>query len=160
MRAVKTIFYYFCEPLGDITMVEEDGNLLALGFGKKIKEDDEIVLESDSIKEAYCQLTQYLQGKRQQFTIPLNPVGTPFQKAVWKALQAIPYGETRSYLDIAKAIGNEKACRAVGMANHVNPIAIMVPCHRVIGKNGTLTGYAGGLGIKETLLALEQHYLK
>lgn len=157
---MKTIFYYFCEPLGDITMVEEDGNLLALGFGKKIKEDDEIVLESDSIKEAYCQLTQYLQGKRQQFTIPLNPVGTPFQKAVWKALQAIPYGETRSYLDIAKAIGNEKACRAVGMANHVNPIAIMVPCHRVIGKNGTLTGYAGGLGIKETLLALEQHYLK
>lgn len=157
---MKTIFYYFCEPLGDITMVEEDGKLLALGFGKKIKEEDEIVLESDSIKEAYLQLTQYLEGKRKEFTIALNPVGTPFQKAVWKALQAIPYGETRSYLDIAKAIGNEKACRAVGMANHVNPIAIMVPCHRVIGKNGTLTGYAGGLGIKETLLALEQHYLK
>ena len=82
--------------------------------------------------------------------------GTPFQQAVWAALQAIPYGQTRSYQQIAAQIGNPKACRAVGMANHRNPVGVIVPCHRVIGKNGGLTGYAGGLAVKQALLALEE----
>lgn len=157
---MKLKYSYSCEPLGDITLVEEDGNLLELEFGKRPKREEETEVEGTCIKEAYYQLLEYVKGERQVFTIPLHPTGTPFQKAVWKALQEIPYGETRSYLEIAKAVGNEKACRAVGMANHVNPIAIIVPCHRVIGKNGTLTGYGGGLPIKERLLALEQKYKK
>ena len=93
---------------------------------------------------------------RKIFTLPLAPVGTEFQQHVWKILQTIPYGETWSYKQVAVAIGNPKASRAVGMANNKNPLAIFIPCHRVIGSNGKLVGYAGGLNIKEHLLALEQ----
>ncbi len=102
------------------------------------------------------QLSQYLAGQRKQFDLPLAPQGTHFQKQVWQELCAIPYGQVRCYQDIARAIGNPKAARAVGMANHRNPIAIIIPCHRVIGKNGTLVGYAGGLAMKEKLLRLEK----
>jgi AraC family transcriptional regulator of adaptative response/methylated-DNA-[protein]-cysteine methyltransferase len=101
------------------------------------------------------QLREYLAKKRKGFTIPLNQCGTPFQYQVWEELLRIPYGETRSYGEIAANINNPKGCRAVGMANHSNPIAVLVPCHRVIGKNGYLTGYAGGLDIKQRLLELE-----
>lgn len=101
------------------------------------------------------QLKEYFKGQRNVFDLPLQMKGTQFQQEVWQALQEIPYGETRTYSDIAVAIGRPKATRAVGMANHCNPLAIIVPCHRVIGKNGSLTGYAGGLEKKQALLALE-----
>ena len=101
------------------------------------------------------QLCLYFEGKIQDFTIPLAITGTPFRAQVWKALLQIPYGETRSYKDIAESIGNPKASRAVGMANHHNPISVIIPCHRVVGKNKSLTGYAGGLENKKMLLNLE-----
>ncbi len=102
------------------------------------------------------QLSQYVAGKRTSFDLPLAPQGTDFQKRVWKELCAIPYGQVRCYQDIARAIGNPGAARAVGMANHHNPIAIVIPCHRVIGKNGDLVGYAGGIAMKKKLLHLEK----
>ena len=105
--------------------------------------------------EAIRQFQEYLTGNRKEFTIPLHQLGTPFQLLVWEELLRIPYGETRTYGDIATKVENLKGQRAVGMANHKNPIAVLVPCHRVIGKNGTLTGYAGGLDIKQRLLELE-----
>jgi methylated-DNA-[protein]-cysteine S-methyltransferase len=113
--------------------------------------------ETELIQETAKQLLEYLEGKRTEFSIPLNPKGTEFQKKVWEALQAIPYGQTRSYKQIACNIGNEKACRAIGMANHNNPIMCIIPCHRVIGADGRLVGYAGGLHVKEQLLNLEKH---
>lgn len=113
--------------------------------------------ELDSVEmELKKELSEYFSGRRREFAIPLAPAGTLFQKQVWEALQQIPYGETRSYKEIAEAIGNPKACRAVGMANNKNPIPIIIPCHRVLGSNGSMVGYAGGLAIKEQLLGLEQ----
>ena len=102
------------------------------------------------------ELAEYFSGERRAFDLPLSLEGTAFQRADWAALCEIPYGETRSYGQIAARLGNPKACRAVGMANHRNPVAVLVPCHRVVGKNGSLTGYAGGLDVKEGLLALEK----
>lgn len=115
--------------------------------------------ETALIRQAAKQLNEYLAGKRKTFDLPLEPGGTPFQKAVWHALTGIPYGETRTYREIAEIIGNPKACRAVGMANNKNPIAIIIPCHRVIGTGGKLIGYAGGLDIKKKLLELEKSAL-
>lgn len=105
--------------------------------------------------EAIKQLEEYIKGTRKQFNIPYTLIGTEFQVKVWNALKEIPYGETRTYKDIAIQIGNPKASRAVGMANNKNPITILVPCHRVIGANGKLVGYAGGLEMKEELLNIE-----
>lgn len=102
------------------------------------------------------ELTEYFEGRRREFSLPLHPCGTPFQIRVWRALLEIPYGETRSYQEIATAVGNPKACRAVGMANNKNPLPLLIPCHRVIGSSGKLTGYGGGLDKKEKLLALEK----
>ncbi|TGE32884.1 DVU0298 family protein [Desulfosporosinus sp. Sb-LF] len=107
-------------------------------------------------REAISQLQEYLDAKRREFTIPLHQMGTPFQRQVWEELLRIPYGVTRSYGEIALRVGNPKGQRAVGMANNRNPIGIVVPCHRVIGKNGSLTGYAGGVDIKQRLLELER----
>ncbi len=112
--------------------------------------------ETPLLREAAKQLNEYLAGKRKVFDLPLDPGGTQFQKAVWKALTRIPFGETRTYKNIAESVGNPKACRAVGMANNKNPIAILIPCHRVIGADGKLVGYAGGLDIKKKLLELEK----
>lgn len=114
-----------------------------------------ILKETELLKETSKQLLEYLEGKRKDFTVALKPKGTKFQQNVWEALRAIPYGETRSYKQIAEAVGNGKASRAVGMANHNNPIMCIIPCHRVIGANGSLVGYAGGLDKKEMLLKLE-----
>lgn len=105
--------------------------------------------------EAFRQIREYLSGVRRTFGLSLEPEGTAFQREVWDALCSIPYGETRTYGQIAAQIGRPRASRAVGMANHKNPISILIPCHRVIGANGSLTGYAGGLEIKKQLLALE-----
>ena len=111
--------------------------------------------ETPLLKETGKQLLEYLEGKRKNFTVPLNPKGTKFMKEVWTALQEIPYGETRTYGQIAQRIGKPKAARGIGMANHRNPIPIIIPCHRVIGSNGKLVGYALGMEKKEFLLMLE-----
>ena len=112
--------------------------------------------ETPLIQQAAAQIAEYLAGARKEFSLPLALHGTDFQKAVWQALQKIPFGETRSYKDIAVMIGRPKAVRAVGMANNRNPISIIVPCHRVIGHDGSLVGYGGGLPLKEYLLNLEK----
>lgn len=125
-------------------------NITELKFGSCGEESPDAV-----IKKAKTELEEYFAGKRKSFTVPAKPGGTDFQKKVWAALRDIPYGETASYGEIAKRIGDPKACRAVGMANNRNPIAIIIPCHRVIGAGGALTGYAGGLDKKEFLLKLE-----
>jgi len=114
-----------------------------------------VIQEQSVMDDLSAQLTAYFEGFLQRFSVPLDLRGTPFQLEVWQALQAIPYGEVRSYGDIARAIGRPRAVRAVGMANHDNPVPIIVPCHRVIGSNRTLTGYGGGLELKERLLQLE-----
>lgn len=108
------------------------------------------------LNQAANQIKAYFDGKKVTFSLPLNPAGTPFQRAVWQALTEIPYGETRSYQDIAIAIGNPKAVRAVGGAVNKNPIMIVIPCHRVIGKDGSLVGFYGGLELKQRLLDLEK----
>ena len=151
------IFQYSYETaLGSVTFVEEDGALLAITTQHTYEGER---LETPLIQEAYRQLTEYLIGVRKCFDLPLNPRGTEFQQQVWKALCDIPYGETRSYKQIAEAIGNPKAVRAVGMANNRNPLLIVIPCHRVIGANGKLVGYAAGIEMKEYLLKLEKSLL-
>jgi methylated-DNA-[protein]-cysteine S-methyltransferase len=146
--------------LGLIKLSETDGFITRLSF---IKDTPPTTSgpQPPILNEAGKQLREYLAGKRKTFDLPLAAEGTSFQKSVWKALRQIPYGETRSYKEVAEMIGSPKAFRAVGMANNQNPILIMIPCHRVIGANGKLTGYAAGLAIKEELLQLEQtpdHY--
>ena len=105
------------------------------------------------------ELLEYFAGTRTEFTVPLSPAGTDFQRAVWRALQRIPYGETRAYGEIAEAVGRPGAARAVGTANHRNPIPIIIPCHRVVGSNGQLCGFGGGLGVKRQLLELEASHV-
>ena len=111
--------------------------------------------ETDLIQKAYSQLAQYLAGERRDFDLPLDPKGTKFQQDVWFTSCKIPYGETITYKELSELIGRSKAVRAVGAANGKNPIYIVIPCHRVIGSNGSLTGYGGGLDMKEKLLKLE-----
>ena len=146
-------FYHYETAIGAVTICETDGSITALQFGTIEMSGAEH--ETPLLHRAYIQLYEYLSSERTVFTLPLQPQGTAFQQKVWAALQEIPYGKTITYSELAAQIGNPKACRAVGMANHRNPIAILIPCHRVIGKNSSLTGYAGGLQIKERLLALE-----
>ena len=151
-----TCQYSYETTLGSVIFVEEDGALLAISTHRSW---EGIEQETPLIKEAYHQLNEYLQGNRKTFHLPLRMKGTDFQVTVWKALCDIPYGETRSYKQIAEAIGNPKAVRAVGMANNRNPLLVVVPCHRVIGANGKLVGYAAGIEKKEFLLKLEKSLL-
>ncbi len=147
-------------PVGQLTLVARDGKLSAIlweteranrvRLGELHEANDSPVL-----LEAQRQLQEYFAGTRNQFTLELDFTGTDFQKQVWQALLTIPFGETRSYSQIAEQIGNPKAVRAVGAANGRNPISIIAPCHRVIGASGELTGFAGGLQAKHYLLALE-----
>ncbi len=151
---MMNVIYYDTE-IGKIKIEENGGAITKIEFmGQEIQE--ELGNETELLKETVKQLEEYFRGVRKDFDLPLEPNGTEFQRRVWKSLIEIPYGETRSYSEIAKAIGNEKACRAVGMANNKNPIPIIIPCHRVIGVNGKLVGYAGGLDVKEKLLKLEK----
>jgi methylated-DNA-[protein]-cysteine S-methyltransferase len=153
---MKNIFYYNTK-IGRIGIEENGIAITKLDFiNKDVQEEIIEKNETALLREAIKQLNEYLDGNRSSFDLQLEPKGTEFQRKVWNALKEIPYGETRSYGEIAKVIGNEKASRAVGMANNKNPIAIIVPCHRVIGANGKLVGYAGGLDIKEKLLNLEK----
>lgn len=142
-------------PFGALTLIEEDGKLKKLFFGAHALEPSEEFLETPLLAEAKKQLNGYFNGRRHYFDLPLNPEGTPFQLRVWRALLDIPYGETRSYKDVAIAVGSSKGFRAVGMANNKNPISIIIPCHRVIGSGGHMVGYGGGIDLKERLLKLE-----
>jgi methylated-DNA-[protein]-cysteine S-methyltransferase len=151
----------FASPVGTLTLVADADALVAILWqddrpGRVVlpparRDDDHAVLAA-----ARAQLADYFAGRRTAFALPLRPRGTDFQQAVWRALRDIPHGETRSYGDIARAVGRPAAFRAVGAANGRNPLSIVVPCHRVIGGNGALTGFAGGLAAKRHLLALER----
>ncbi len=145
--------YCISSPIVPLTLTEKDGALAAVAFGGTPGGQATPLLQ-----EAARQLEEYFAGRRQNFDLPLAPQGTPFQQKVWAALHRIPYGHTAAYNDIAQTIGSPNACRAVGMANHRNPIPVIIPCHRVIGTGGKLTGYAGGLDKKQLLLELESRY--
>ncbi len=145
-------------PVGKLRLVAEDGFLTELRFGGEPAVFDGDAENDRLLDEVERQLGEYFSGVRREFDLPLRMKGTPFQLKDWETLKQIPYGETVTYGEIARRIGSPKACRAVGMANHSNPISIIVPCHRVIGKSGKLTGYGGGLNVKQMLLDLEQKW--
>ena len=146
-------------PAGEIMIAEDNDAIVEISFTAELAEHAERK-ESPLLKRCYQQRLEYFKGQRTEFDLPLSPKGSAFQQTVWQALRTIPYGEVRSYGDIARQIGNPKACRAVGGANNRNPIAIVIPCHRVIGANGQLVGYGGGLDKKEMLLELEQRVME
>ena len=148
----------FLSPLGRITLTSDGTALIGLAFEQEAHPRDRSTAIAQShpiLLDAERQLHEYLGNWRKSFDVPLRPEGTPFQQEVWRQLCQIPFGQTISYLELAKQIGKEKAVRAVGMANGRNPISILIPCHRVIGANGKLTGYGGGLWRKEFLLQHE-----
>lgn len=149
--------YTYETILGYITLYEEFGLLTKLCFGKfEHSSHQETYNETPILKQAHCELDEYFRKKRTSFDVKFNLKGTHFQKSVWNELLKIPYGQTRSYYDIARNIENPFAYRAVGLANNKNPLPIFIPCHRVISKNGNLTGYRDGLKLKEFLLNLEK----
>lgn len=155
--------YYKCmpSPVGPLRLVAGEDAVTAILWQRE--DPGRVRLGSSLLEvsghplldETERQLGEYLGGRRQSFSLPLNPAGTDFQRAVWQALQTIPYGETRSYSEMAGQLGRPKAARAMGAANGRNPISIVIPCHRVIGAGGDLTGFAGGIAAKRYLLALE-----
>jgi methylated-DNA-[protein]-cysteine S-methyltransferase len=145
-------------PLGFITLQANDTGLLGAWFETQTTQPDDLgeqTLQHPILQQAEAALQDYFNGQKKRFNVPIAASGTEFQKRVWQALTTIPFGETRSYQDLANAIGNPKAVRAVGLANGKNPVSILVPCHRVIGSNGKLTGYAGGIERKAWLLKHE-----
>ena len=141
-------------PVGPLWIAEENGAVTQITNQPPSGEYG----ENEVLRQTVSELTEYFSGIRKTFTVPLAPKGTAFQLKVWAALRDIPYGETRSYGEIAAAVGNPNASRAVGGANNKNPILILTPCHRVIGANGALTGFAAGLLVKEALLQLEKEH--
>lgn len=159
---MENIAYTFLEsPIGTLLIGESPRGLamISLPEGETIRNTPSHWNHCEHLKvPAVQQLRAYFSGELTEFDLPLDLRGTDFQVSVWKALLTIPYGETISYAELARRIGNPKAVRAVGAANGKNPIPIIVPCHRVIGSNGTLTGYAGGLHVKQALLSLERQH--
>jgi len=155
---------YYCyldTPIGELLLAGEDGALSMIGFPKgsmRREPEADWIFNETQLADARQQLREYFSGARRDFDLPLKLSGTEFQVSVLEALQGIPYGETTSYGEIAKRIGRPKAVRAVGAANGRNPIPIVVPCHRVIGSTGDLTGFGGGLDTKEALLRLEAEH--
>ena len=150
-------------PVGPLMLMADDAGLRRIDFvnGRSpVRSDPHWRESAEYLGEAVRQLLAYFAGELEAFDLPLVPQGTPFQLAVWKRLCEIPYGETISYGELARRVGNPNASRAVGLANGSNPIPIVIPCHRVIGSNGKLTGYGGGLPIKEKLLGLERRQLR
>lgn len=158
MAPTPLSYFTYHMPLGRLTIGSNGQALTTLAFGDLILPGEKRATELTN--RAANQLQEYFAGKRRSFDLPLAPEGTDFQKRVWKAIEEVPYGQTRSYSDIARIIGNPKACRAVGGANNKNPLPIIVPCHRIIGANGTLVGYGGGAKIKAYLLELEQRSIE
>ena len=157
---MKNYFKYDFAGVGTLTLGEENGMLTDLHFerGSTLPRGEIFINETPLLSEAARQLGEYFEGRRKHFDLPLSLHGTPFQRSCWEALRRIPYGETRSYGDIARAVGSPRGFRAVGMANNRNPVAIIVPCHRVIGTDGKLTGFGGGLDVKAFLLAHEAKF--
>jgi methylated-DNA-[protein]-cysteine S-methyltransferase len=169
MSTKRVVFGTMPSPIGPLTIACTDKGVCAIEFGKDEKailtlqfwcrrwlHTDRVEQDQEALQEAIRQLNEYFDGHRTNFDLPLDLYGTPFQRMVWDQLLLIPYGETRSYKDIAFAIKSPKSVRAVGGANHHNPVPIIIPCHRVVGTNGALVGYGGGLSIKEALLDLER----
>lgn len=163
---MKKIFFYN-SPIGELGIVENDNGITDIYTEKELEDKDKLIKDKNYtleetllILKAYKELEEYFKGERKKFTISLSPEGTEFQKKVWAELIKIPYGETRSYKDIAIKIGKPTAARAVGMANNKNRMLIVIPCHRVIGKNGSLVGYASGIDMKKYLLDLEKNNIK
>jgi len=154
MKNICIYEYNFC----NLGIAEEDGAIVNILLNPMNIPDGMEKNETSILKKAYKQFDEYFRGKRKVFDLPLNLRGTEFQLKTWKQLQTIPYGQTRSYGQLAEMTGDPKASRAVGMANNKNPISIIVPCHRVIGHDGKLTGYGGGLELKQQLLDLEAGY--
>lgn len=154
MYNMKNYFSYDT-PAGEVFILAEGADILRIDFSMKEQFAGAERRETPVIMEAGRQLGEYFEGRRKRFDLPLRPVGTPFQMKVWAVLATIPYGATWSYGQVAGASGSPKAARAVGMANNRNPISIVVPCHRVIGSDGKLVGYGGGLDKKSILLELE-----
>ncbi len=153
--------YYvlYHSPVGCLYVEENNGAITRLSFSMLPENKCTATAQlTPLLKRAAQELDQYFRGCRQKFDLPLAPQGTPFMKKVWRQLCQIPYGRTVSYQDVAVQIGHPRACRAVGLANNHNPIAIFIPCHRVIGKNGSLVGFGGGLEIKKYLLTLEKEH--
>lgn len=169
--SMPVVIYYkeIESPIGTLMLSMTGQGLCRLDFGTRAEQDRSLDQWVDKhfprarwersddslLLEAEKQLTEYFAGTRQTFDLPLDLRGTPFQREVWEALRHIPYGATWSYKQVGEAIGRPKAVRAIGYANHCNPLSVIVPCHRVIGADGSLVGYGGGLDIKRTLLALE-----
>lgn len=150
--------HYYHSPIGVLKITAEEEYITGLSLESKeeLQETFREALLPSLLQETCKQLTEYFEGERTNFNIPIKyTTGTPFRHSVWNALRDIPYGETRSYEDIAVAIGNPKAVRAIGQANHNNPMLLLVPCHRVINKNGTIGGFGCGINIKKQLLQLE-----
>jgi len=154
------LYKEFESPVGKLKLVANSNALVAVLWERE--QPNRVKLETATLApqqpillETERQLGEYFSGTRTDFDLPLQPGGSEFQKKVWRALREIPFGQTRSYLDLAKAIGSAKAARAVGAANSKNPLSIIVPCHRVVGADGSLTGFAGGIATKAALLALE-----
>ena len=162
---------FYDSPIGVLKISESSGEITGISLHRREKDSASEVNSQQNQQEQYSceqhsmllqeacrQLDEYFQGKRKNFDLPIDYVGTPFQEKVWRELQNIPYGETRSYEDIAVKIGSPKAVRAVGQANNRNPILLMIPCHRVIHKNGDISGFACGIETKKYLLDLEKSY--
>ena len=141
--------------LGPVGIAEESGAVTNIFFGNTVKPKEYVTSKTPLLNQAERELKEYLSGDRRVFDFPIKTEGTDFEQSVWAALLTIPYGQVATYGQIARQIGHPAACRAVGRANGLNPISIVVPCHRVIGASGQLTGYAGGLPMKKKLLELE-----
>ena len=157
---MPTYYTHVSSPIGSLMLTANDRALTGLFFStgnKRRKEPDDTWQNSEPhFTQARQELLEYFEGQRDLFEVPLEPLGTPFQMRVFAVLQRIPFGEVRSYKEIAQAIGSPKAVRSVGTANGNNPLAIFIPCHRVVGSNGALTGFGGGLDAKRYLLNLEK----
>ncbi len=154
----RVIYTYLKTPIGALLAARDDRGLRRIAFernGRPVEPDPDWTREDAAFADAREQLHAYFEGTLRAFDLPLAPRGTPFQLEVWNALRAIPYGQTRSYGQLARTIGSPAAVRAVGAANGANPLPIVIPCHRVIGANGSLTGFGGGMATKRFLLDLE-----
>jgi methylated-DNA-[protein]-cysteine S-methyltransferase len=145
-------------PVGFLKITTDETAILSVDFSDQYSESDSY--QPEILRNAASQLTEYFNGTRKEFSLKLNPEGTEFQKKVWQLVESIPFGQTVSYLDIALLSGSEKNTRAVGLANGKNPVPIIIPCHRVIGSSGKMTGYAGGIERKKWLLLHEQNIVK
>lgn len=156
------VSYAWCSsPVGEVMMSATDGRLTGVHFVDSIERCSRLISDADAdlLAKTQKQLSEYFDGERADFELPLSPKGTEFQLRVWNALRLIPYGCTLSYKELARHCGNTRAARAVGMANNKNPISIVVPCHRVIGADGSLKGYGGGVDKKRSLLDLEAGFV-